>query len=430
MKRLRICLLLSITLSCGERDGILKDPSENRQIREQKFFLIDKKLVDRNCREPLPGKRIDNIGPFLDGFAFVNVNGKYGYIDEEGNLIAEIKYDHAADFLNGQAPVVWKGQDLFLDKIGKVVGKRPPFESLGPTAEGWTSFTYRDHWGFFDSANRVVIPIQFDTPPHTDSYRYKFNEGFAPVYLNYKYGMIDKKGKYLLEPIYEEVTDFNDGLAGFKTEKGWGFIDANGKVVIPNRFHNLHRGNLNDRPKPFQNGRIFVWDSVNGKNEGYFIDKTGKRLDLPQYLREPFSDGLSILNKDNKYKEYGFINEKGDIVVPPIYEKVYPFRNGLAAVVKSKKVGFVSTTGELAIPMDFDYSEPYLDSNPSPLNSFENERAVVRKKDKFGVIDPKGNFVIPAEFNRIYFRKDGSIFTWKGEHRNLYDRNGFLPDCK
>lgn len=60
-----------------------------------------------------------------------------------------------------------------------------------------------------------------------------FSEGLAAVYKDKKYGYINKKGKYVIEPQYADAGDFSEGIAVVQTEDGeWNFIDQTGAVVV------------------------------------------------------------------------------------------------------------------------------------------------------------------------------------------------------
>ena len=54
---------------------------------------------------------------------------------------------------------------------------------------------------------------------------------------NGKFGFIDVTGKIVIEPVYDKVEPFSDGLACVLNEEGnvtkkWGYIDKTGKYVI------------------------------------------------------------------------------------------------------------------------------------------------------------------------------------------------------
>ena len=51
-----------------------------------------------------------------------------------------------------------------------------------------------------------------------------------------KYGFIDKSGKVVIEPQFDNVSAFSEGLAKVEKDGKWGFIDKNGKVVFEPQF--------------------------------------------------------------------------------------------------------------------------------------------------------------------------------------------------
>lgn len=51
--------------------------------------------------------------------------------------------------------------------------------------------------------------------------------------------------------------------------------------------------------------------------------------------------------------KYGFVNKKGEEVVPLKYDKVESFSEGMAKVYKDGKYGFINKNGEFIIPMKF-----------------------------------------------------------------------------
>lgn len=61
----------------------------------------------------------------------------------------------------------------------------------------------------------------------------------------------------------------------------------------------------------------------------------------------PFSEGMATVRKDGKF---GFINIKGELVIPCQYLYVGPFKEGLACVVKDENdmnVSFIDTAGKI-----------------------------------------------------------------------------------
>ncbi len=119
------------------------------------------------------------------------------------------------------------------------------------------------------------------------------------------------------------------------------------------------------------------------------------KFDFPEY---PYMDELesdyklqtSLLLPFKRAQYWGFINELGEEVIPPIYEEVNYFSEGLSLVSKEGKFGYISKSGKLVIPFMWDDAE-----------SFKNNCAVVSKGEKFGLVSRNGDFLIPAEYDEL-----------------------------
>jgi hypothetical protein len=81
-----------------------------------------------------------------------------------------------------------------------------------------------------------------------------FYEGRASVELNDKWGFVDLDGKEVVPPIYDLVGRFSEGRARIKLDGKWGVIDLEGNVVV---------SLLYDWVRSFRQGRSVV--ERNGK---------------------------------------------------------------------------------------------------------------------------------------------------------------------
>ncbi|KQH42239.1 WG repeat-containing protein [Campylobacter coli] len=111
-------------------------------------------------------------------------------------------------------------------------------------------------WSFLDKNGEFAIEPKFD-------YVWSFWEGLAAVKLNGKWGFIDKNGEFAIESKFDYVWSFWEGLAAVKLNGKWGFIDKNGEFAIKPNF---------DDAWYFREGLAKV--GLNGKYG--LIDKSGK----------------------------------------------------------------------------------------------------------------------------------------------------------
>lgn len=87
----------------------------------------------------------------------------------------------------------------------------------------------------------------------------------------------------------------------------------------------------------------------------------------------------------------GFIDRDGSIVIKPVFEQVYPFTEGLAAVQQQGLWGFIDTEGRMVIEPRF-----------IMVGMFSDDRALFRDKkftDPWGYIDRSGKVVIAPQFD-------------------------------
>lgn len=208
---------------------------------------------------------------------------------------------------------------------------------------------------------------------------FPFNEGFAQVIL-LKYGAIDQKGDIVIEPKYDELTSFSDGIAIYSLNGRYGYIDNKGRQITDSIF---------DDAFSFNNGiAIIKLDSNYG-----VIDKKGNYIIKPRYEKLGYFHQQKLIFKQGN--KYGLINLDEEIIKKPLFEEIRYFNNGPCAFKDNEKWGFIDENGEIIIPAKF-----------SSVHSFYNNRSAVEFDKKWGIIDRNGDFVIEPTFD--YFARSFS----------------------
>lgn len=83
------------------------------------------------------------------------------------------------------------------------------------------------------------------------------------------------------------------------------------------------------------------------------------------------------------HSKFGFINYKGEFIIPPIYALAQEFHEGLAAVsLDSEKWGYVNKQGKTVYSFLFDYA-----------GDFENGLARVAQAEEWKLINRNGEFI-------------------------------------
>jgi len=134
----------------------------------------------------------------------------------------------------------------------------------------------------------------------------------------------------------------------------------------------------------------------------------------PQYeWVSHFQEGLAAVVENGKW---GLIDKTGQVVLPIIYDSIghnidhYIFHDGMTAVSLDGKWGAIDTSGQLVIPLMYDY-----------IDEFHDGIAIaVLPDDKRGLIDKTGTAVVPLEYQLVFNFKHGLAGV------KLNDQMGFV----
>jgi hypothetical protein len=217
-----------------------------------------------------------------------------------------------------------------------------------------------------DKTGRVVIPPRFDDSGH-------FSEGLAWVSVlkgpKWLYGFIDKTGRVVIEPQFAyQPGDFVDGLAKVIGQTGMGFIDRTGSLRIKVEYE--HSDDF------FSEGLLAViqGDPLRGvylRRNGqvafeipFWQQRTARQRSLYTIRRlqlAPFSEGLAPVLSFNRL---GFIDGTGKVVIEPLFRETSGFSEGLAAVKiigsDGQYVwGYIDRAGRFAIAPQFREAHPF-----------------------------------------------------------------------
>ena len=218
-----------------------------------------------------------------------------------------------------------------------------------------------------------------------------------------------------------------------ESENGSGYIDFEGKIIIP--LIHSEGYYFDDEKSPFSvlkykndwyvyapNGerkKLGVYDKVSRSYEGmilvkkfgyygYCSSQTGKNI-IPCIYDEAhhFYDGVALVSKDGA-DGVALINKKGEILTDFAYSTVhsnYYVKNGFLNTynIRNRKCGSINKLGEIVIP--FKYEE---------LHSF-NKVGIAQFKEngKWGLIDKNNNVIIQAKYDNIRYSEASNLIAAK-----------------
>lgn len=133
--------------------------------------------------------KFDWVGSFTEGFAVVQLNHKWNFINTEGQLLSKQWFDFVTNFTEGFAKVGIKDGINFINKEGQLLSQQ---------WFGWAC---------------------------------NFEGEFAKVELNGKYNFINTKGKLLSKQWFDLARRFIGNFAAVKLHGEWKFVNTKGQIL-------------------------------------------------------------------------------------------------------------------------------------------------------------------------------------------------------
>jgi len=343
-----------------------------------------------------------------DGYYFkVSKDGKWGMLDHQGEEFMPICYE-------------------------EIYEHKTPEMSLIRTSGNEKS------WSIFLWVRNTENPCQT-----VEKYSYErieyFNEFFS-VYKNGKWGLVDRKGDFVLPLEYESLKPFVFSyLRLLKAKKNGKYgllaIDSLNKVdeIAPIVYDEIYIDEDSYKIKIEQNGkRDYLYNEepyfgLTYEDVYYFLSyrlftiKKGKKLGIaredkeiliaPSYDRILFLDAKTYMVK--KGKKWGIINSRNEEVIPIEFTEFdYRVEEGYFFAAKGKNWGIVSLKKGIILPAKYE------DVMVLPDRNF-----MVLKKGKTGIVGPQGRVIVPLEYDDFKMKrgsnsielvkKDGPNYNYK-----------------
>ena len=249
-----------------------------------------------------------------------------------------------------------------------------------------------------------------------------FKTTFYPFKLDDKFGFINNNGKVVIPALYEEVSSFKEGLAVVLSSDLYGAIDKKNQKLIDFQYDNM---------EDFNWGRSIV------EKKGVFgvIDRSGDFVFPLEYQDIGWlSDSLLYVKKNDLFGIYDINNVKQCEL---FFEDIIPFRNNIARVVIAGKIGYIDRQFSMVLPAEFEDLVSFTDSSfvysvgdkkglvftrdlvktgavYDEIFPIQTGIAMVRVKDKIGYIDAAGNLMLAIQFEQFTNYAKVGAFTDRG----------------
>lgn len=270
----------------------------------------------------------------------------------------------------------------------------------------------------------------------------------GPIRFRGKYGYLSPSGDWAIDPKFEELGPFSDGLASFAVGDKVGFIDEQGKEAISPSFDILERVGCwihqfgdglagvrldgrscyidrSGKVRLSFEGSVVLWWFAKGQSlissslDGFraiFPDgRMGPKIDvcdIPYFQPRDWNCIPCLIRLPDGEINAAATNWKGEVVFPPTYLELGEFQNVLATfkVEDGGLVGLVRID-ETVVKQPTFLSVSYFNEGLAPA-------AIERKK--VGFINELGEFVLAPDFQQAVPFSDGlaCVTVKNGRPRN------------
>lgn len=296
--------LLCITTQCFSQLSLSKDPKTGKFG----FTNDDKEWV-------IPSTYDAGEDFFDNAFTFVKLNGKWGLIDQQGNVMLPFTYDR-----------------IFNDEL----------------EYGIRNIVVNKRYGLVDQLlGKEVISCQYDTRIIFDEGELMDDQSYAVVIKNNKAGILGSEplGLELISCSYDIGKKSFERLEG-SLIRAWrdnkaGVINSRGLVFVPFEYDQVDHNAVYD---------TIHFDVQRKGKYGVYSAQLKKEI-LPTLYDTPiyFEDG--DLSPVRRNKKYGMINQLYIECIPAIYDEEFQFfeNENHALVRRNNKYGVVDRAGQEVI---------------------------------------------------------------------------------
>lgn len=225
----------------------------------------------------------------------------------------------------------------------------------------------------------------------------KIANGLMPVQRNSHVGYVDMQGREVIPTIYNILNEggknwarpVSDGRIIVKKGGNYGVISTSNDTILPfsaaiSDIDNYRSGTARVRKNKAtswvdKNGK--VTDNPNGRDRVSASDSNpssnqqssknaASALSRPLQSGPPASSRFTTLLPYQQDGKWGFVDDKDVTMITYSFDEVRPFSEGLAGVRVNDNWGFLNLGGELIVPFRFDNSTSINDGNYNGVSSF------------------------------------------------------------
>lgn len=304
------------------------------------------------------------------------------------------------------------GKYGFMDEAGNVV-QAPAFENMVYFKSGFASYQLDGKWGVVDATGIRRIPPCFDGILLDETTA----SGF-PVKVGNKWGYARIDGSLFVPAIYNQAQNFFEGMAAVEDEAGvLSYLDERGIQRFIDPIGGPERFGCGRKRIEIKEGQEWLYDGLYG-----YLDTTGAVAIAPQYLQasDYFCHGRATVKTANGY---GVIDPDGQTVIEDCFEWIGRHWHGYAEVqIDARTWAIIDTEGRKTWQCQARELSPVF-------------HGLVRRTEESGLQglwDVHGKQIISPRYQYLHWNATGMVVMADDSERyGIMDlRSGFVGECR
>lgn len=277
--------------------------------------------------------------------------------------------------------------------------------SLCGISQSYFPIKINKKWGLIDGKGNMYLSPQYDAIGEFDPF------GYALIQDQGKVGLINRRAKVTLQPIYKAIKVIDSTLFAVQKKDNWHIVNLHQQVILTEQFDKielLRQGQfLAYRQKGkwgivSTSGRQLtkaIYDEVTTTNFAYFLVKQVNKLGLineqgsillkPNYFNIAIQNSNLIFYKKNKH--WGAIDSKGQTLIKPQWDNYAVLNQNFVKLRRAAKAGLYAFPQRKLISKDI-YDD---------FVKYSDNMVLCRKNRRAGLMDISGNLIVKCKYNEI-----------------------------
>jgi len=274
-------------------------------------------------------------------------------------------------------------------------------------------------WGMMNAKGKVVIEPKYDAIGEFKEY------GYAVMQREGRVGLLNKFGREIIPAEYDDIKILDSLIFAVLDASDWAVVNIQGKIILKNGYEQVHiwKGEFIGFRKNRKwgladtNGKVLStakYDEIDLFEDNFFLTKIGEKKGLLSV------DGKEILGNDSdeielynsnlfffyKNKKWGAVNQNGELLIRPSFQSFFTLSENFIKLVSNSRVYLYSVSNQQMITKG-EYETYY---------PFSKKYVLAKNNRKIGLLNTLGNEILKVKYDEIQsFAKDQFRVNFQGQ---------------